>query len=106
MKITNIINYLLNYRVTSVYRKMFGSDKKEGEAIHTRESWFAGVNLKENVLVRVETDEGIYGVGEALAHRRRISGFVILGIELDGLAAPWIEPRRPRQLRRSALRSR
>ena len=78
MKITNIKSYLLNYRLTSVYRKMFGSDKKEGEAIHTRESWFAGVNRKENVLVRVETDEGFYGVGEALAHP--VSGETAEGI--------------------------
>jgi len=68
LKITKILSFPMKYQLTDVYRKMFGSEKKEREAIHTREAWFAGVELKENVLIRVDTDEGTYGVGEALAH--------------------------------------
>jgi len=36
--------------------------------VHAREGWFANLQYKENVFVKISTDEGIVGWGEACAH--------------------------------------
>ena len=41
---------------------------KRGTMVHAREGWFAKIEDKENVFVKVTTDEGIVGWGEACAH--------------------------------------
>ena len=68
MKITQIEAIPVFYEVTDEYRALFGSNKKEGTSVHAREGWFAKIQYKENVFVKVTTDEGIVGWGEATAH--------------------------------------
>lgn len=68
MKVTKIETTPLYFHVTPVYDRMFGSGKQDGTMVHSREAWFANVKYKENVLVRVHTDEGLIGYGEAPAH--------------------------------------
>jgi L-alanine-DL-glutamate epimerase-like enolase superfamily enzyme len=68
MKILDIEPIPVWYEPTDAYRRLFGSSKKAGTMVHAREGWFAGVRLKENVFVKVTTDEGIVGWGEACAH--------------------------------------
>jgi L-alanine-DL-glutamate epimerase-like enolase superfamily enzyme len=68
MKITQIEAIPVFYEVTDEYRALFGSNKKEGASVHAREGWFAKIQYKENVFVKITTDEGIVGWGEATAH--------------------------------------
>jgi L-alanine-DL-glutamate epimerase-like enolase superfamily enzyme len=68
MKITRIEAIPVFYEVTDEYRALFGSNKKEGASVHAREGWFAKIQYKENVFVKITTDEGIVGWGEATAH--------------------------------------
>jgi L-alanine-DL-glutamate epimerase-like enolase superfamily enzyme len=68
MKITQIEAIPVWYRPTDEYHALFGSNKKKGSMVHARETWFANIEYKENVFVRISTDEGIVGWGEACAH--------------------------------------
>ena len=68
MKITKVETIPVYYELTDAYHALFGSNKKQGTAVHAREGWFANIQYKENVFVRIETDEGIVGWGEACAH--------------------------------------
>lgn len=68
MKIQSVEAIPVWYELTDMYRALFGSNKKAGSMVHAREGWFAGVQLKENVFVKIVTDEGIAGWGEAAAH--------------------------------------
>ncbi len=56
------------YEVTDAYRALFGAGKKEGTMVHAREGWFTAKQQKENVFVRITTDDGVVGWGEATAH--------------------------------------
>jgi L-alanine-DL-glutamate epimerase-like enolase superfamily enzyme len=53
---------------TDEYHALFGSNKKKGTMVHAREGWFANIKYKENVFVKITTDEGVVGWGEACAH--------------------------------------
>lgn len=68
MKITSIKATPVYYQVTPVYDRMFGSAKKTGTMVHSREAWFANIKYKENVIVQLHTDDGLVGYGEAPAH--------------------------------------
>ena len=56
------------YESTDECHALFNSDKKKGSMVHAREGWFANIQYKENVFVKIHTDEGIIGWGEAYAH--------------------------------------
>ena len=68
MKITKVEAIPVWYELTDEYHALFGSNKKAGSSVHAREGWFANIEYKENVFVKVTTDEGIVGWGEATAH--------------------------------------
>ena len=68
MKITQIDAIPVWYEPSDLYHRMFGSAKAAGTMVHAREAWFADVALKENVFVKIHTDDGIVGWGEATAH--------------------------------------
>lgn len=68
MKITKVEAIPVWYELTDEYHALFGSNKKQGSSVHAREGWFANIEYKENVFVKVATDEGIVGWGEAAAH--------------------------------------
>lgn len=68
MKIISVEAIPVWYELTNEYHALFGSNKKAGTAVHAREGWFADIELKENVFVKVTSDEGIVGWGEAGAH--------------------------------------
>ena len=68
MKITQVEVIPVWYEVTDAYNQLFGSGKKAGDSVHSREGWFADIDFKENVFVKMHTDEGIIGWGEATAH--------------------------------------
>ncbi len=68
MKITHVEVIPVWYETTEAYEQLFGSHKAPGSMVHAREAWFAGVKYKENVLVKLHTDEGLVGWGEATAH--------------------------------------
>lgn len=68
MKIISVEAIPVWYELTDEYHALFGSKKKAGTAVHAREGWFADIEFKENVFVRIATDEGIVGWGEACAH--------------------------------------
>lgn len=68
MKVQSVEAIPVWYELTDMYRALFGSNKKAGDSIHAREGWFAGVKLKENVFVKIITDDGVVGWGEASAH--------------------------------------
>jgi len=68
MKITEVEAIPVWYELTDEYHALFGSGKKAGSSVHAREEWFANIEYKENVFVRITTDEGIVGWGEAAAH--------------------------------------
>ncbi len=68
MKITRIEAIPVWYELTDEYHALFGSGKKKGAMVHAREGWFADIQYKENVFVKIQTDEGIVGWGEACAH--------------------------------------
>src|SRR5688572_17874128 len=68
MKIVSVEAIPVWYELTDEYHALFGSNKKAGSAVHAREGWFANIQYKENVFVKVTTDEGIVGWGEATAH--------------------------------------
>ena len=68
MKITKVEAIPVWYELTDEYHALFGSSKKKGTMVHAREGWFANIQYKENVFVKIHTDEGIVGWGEACAH--------------------------------------
>ena len=68
MKITKIEAIPVWYEPTDEYHALFGSNKKPGTSVHAREGWAANIRYKENVFVKIHTDEGIVGWGEACAH--------------------------------------
>src|SRR5688572_15350688 len=68
MKIVSVEAIPVWYELTDEYHALFGSNKKAGSAVHAREGWFADIDYKENVFVKVTTDEGLVGWGEASAH--------------------------------------
>ena len=68
MKITKVEAIPVWYELTDEYHALFGSNKKQGSSVHAREGWFANIEYKENVFVKVTTDEGLVGWGEASAH--------------------------------------
>lgn len=68
MKITKVEAIPVWYEPTDEYHALFGSGKKKGSMVHAREGWFANIQYKENVFVKISTDEGITGWGEACAH--------------------------------------
>ncbi len=68
MKIIEVEAIPVWYEPTDEYHALFGSRKKKGTMVHAREGWFANLEYKENVFVKISTDEGIVGWGEASAH--------------------------------------
>ena len=68
MKITRVEAIPVWYEPTDEYHALFGTGKKKGTMVHAREGWFANIEYKENVFVKITTDEGITGWGEACAH--------------------------------------
>ena len=68
MKITKVEAIPVWYEPTQAYHALFGSNKKAGTSVHAREGWAANIRYKENVFVKIHTDEGIVGWGEACAH--------------------------------------
>lgn len=68
MKITKIEAIPVWFKPSDEYHALFGSNKKKGTMVHARETWFANIEYKENVFVKITTDEGITGWGEACAH--------------------------------------
>jgi len=68
MKISKIEAIPVWFKPTDEYHALFGSGKKKGTMVHAREAWFANIQYKENVFVKITTDDGIVGWGEACAH--------------------------------------
>ena len=68
MKITRVEAIPVWFKPTDEYHALFGSGKKKGTMVHARETWFANIEYKENVFVKITTGEGIVGWGEACAH--------------------------------------
>lgn len=68
MKIKDIEVTPVWYEPSDLYHRMFGSNKVKGSQVHAREAWFAGIEYKENVFVKILTDDGVIGWGEATAH--------------------------------------
>ncbi len=68
MKISKVEAIPVWYELTDEYHALFGSRKKKGTMVHAREGWFANIRYKENVFVKITTNEGIVGWGEACAH--------------------------------------
>ena len=68
MKISKVEAIPVWYELTDEYHALFGSGKKKGTMVHAREGWFANLRYKENVFVKITTDDGIVGWGEASAH--------------------------------------
>jgi len=68
LKIAKVEAIPVWYEPTDEYHALFGSGKKKGTMVHAREGWFANVQYKENVFVKITTGEGIVGWGEASAH--------------------------------------
>lgn len=68
MKIIKVEAMPVWYEPTDEYHALFGTGKKKGSMVHAREGWFANIQYKENVFVKIHTDEGIVGWGEACAH--------------------------------------
>lgn len=68
MKISRIEAIPVWFKPSDEYHALFGSNKKKGTMVHAREAWFANIEYKENVFVKITTDDGIIGWGEACAH--------------------------------------
>ena len=94
MKIQSVEAIPVWYELTDMYRALFGSNKKKGESIHAREGWFAGVELKENVFVKIMTDEGVVGWGEAAAHpvTSETQRGIVATVELFGKTIIGLDP--------------
>lgn len=74
------------YEVTNAYRRLFGAGKKPGTMVHAREAWFTAKPRKENVFVKVTTDDGLVGWGEATAHpvTSETQAGIVAAVELFG----------------------
>ena len=94
MKIASIEAIPVWYEPTDEYHALFGSDKKKGSMVHAREGWFANIEYKENVFVKVTTDEGIVGWGEACAHpvTSETQAGIVSTVELFGRAIAGKDP--------------
>lgn len=94
MKITKVEAIPVWYEPTGEYHALFGSRKKKGTMVHAREGWFAGIRYKENVFVKITTDEGIVGWGEACAHpvTSETLGGLLSTIELFGRTIAGKDP--------------
>lgn len=94
MKITKVEAIPVWYEVTDEYHALFGSKKKAGTMVHAREGWFANVRLKENVFVKVHTDEGLIGWGEACAHpvTSETQAAIVSTVELFGRTIEGKDP--------------
>jgi L-alanine-DL-glutamate epimerase-like enolase superfamily enzyme len=94
MKITKVEAIPVYYEVTDEYNALFGTNKKAGTMVHAREGWFANVKLKENVFVKVHTDEGLVGWGEACAHpvTSETLGAILSTVELFGRTIVGMDP--------------
>jgi L-alanine-DL-glutamate epimerase-like enolase superfamily enzyme len=68
MKISKVEAIPVWFKPSDEYHALFGSGKKKGTMVHARETWFANIEFKENVFVKITTDDGIVGWGEACAH--------------------------------------
>jgi L-Ala-D/L-Glu epimerase / N-acetyl-D-glutamate racemase len=68
MKIADIEVIPVWFEPSDLYHRMFGSKKSAGSSVHAREAWFADIEYKQNVFVKILTDDGIVGWGEATAH--------------------------------------
>ena len=68
MRIVSVEAIPVWYVPSDEYHALFGSNKRAGTMVHAREAWFAGVKFKENVFVKIVSDEGVIGWGEATAH--------------------------------------
>jgi L-alanine-DL-glutamate epimerase-like enolase superfamily enzyme len=68
MKISKVEAIPVWFKPSDEYHALFGSGKKKGTMVHARETWFANIKFKENVFVKITTDDGIVGWGEACAH--------------------------------------
>jgi L-alanine-DL-glutamate epimerase-like enolase superfamily enzyme len=94
MKVVKVEAIPVWYELTDEYHALFGSGKKKGTMVHAREGWFANIEYKENVFVKITTDEGIVGWGEACAHpvtSETLAGLVST-IELFGRAIMGKDP--------------
>lgn len=82
------------YELTDEYRALFGSKKKKGTMVHARETWFADIEYKENVFVKITTDDGIVGWGEACAHpvTSETQAGIMATVELFGRIATGKNP--------------
>lgn len=94
MKITKVEAIPVWYELTDEYHALFGSKKKKGAMVHAREGWFANISLKENVFVKVHTDEGIVGWGEACAHpvTSETQASIVSTVELFGRTIAGKDP--------------
>lgn len=94
MKITKVEAIPVWYELTDEYHALFGSKKKKGTMVHAREGWFANIALKENVFVRIQTDEGIVGWGEACAHpvTSETQAGIVSAVELFGRTIAGKDP--------------
>lgn len=68
MKIRKVEAIPVWFKPSDEYHALFGSNKKKGTMVHARETWFANIEYKENVFVKITTDDGLIGWGEACAH--------------------------------------
>lgn len=94
MQITKVEAIPVWYETTDAYHRLFGSKKAPGTMVHAREAWFAGVKHKENVLVKLHTDEGLVGWGEATAHpvTSETQAGLVSTIELFGRLIEGMDP--------------
>jgi L-Ala-D/L-Glu epimerase len=86
MKIEKVEAIPVWYKPSDEYHALFGSNKKKGTMVHAREGWFANIEYKENVFVRMTTDDGIVGWGEACAHpvTSETQAGIVAAVELFG----------------------
>lgn len=86
MKIVKVEAIPVWYEPSDEYHALFGSGKKAGTMVHAREGWFANIRYKENVFVKIQTDEGIVGWGEACAHpvTSETQAGILAAVELFG----------------------
>ena len=94
MKITKVEAIPVWYEPTDEYHALFGSNKKKGASVHAREGWFANLQYKENVFVKMSTDEGITGWGEACAHpvTSETQAGIVATVELFGRTIQGRDP--------------
>lgn len=94
MRIISVETIPVWYEVTDAYRKLFGTGKKAGTMVHAREGWFNAAPRKENVFVKITTDEGLVGWSEAVAHpvTSETQVGIVAAIELFGKTIHGMDP--------------